>query len=199
MSPGHDANVILGSYVHPVPDVLQIPHNGLCSHGKDLGIGKFRPVVVDHAAKTHVGQHRHQLLGHVTAPENVNRARLYQGFTVILPAHGLHLHSLGGEMRQQLCLQLPRFSRQSQGARKPPARAVKPHGPGRFPGDVQDQPAVLVPVQGLRHFGAEFLHILIPGIDVLDVYHHIPATDHADVRHLVAGQGEPLHAGLPVL
>ena len=192
MAPGHDAHIVAGPDVNVTANLFQVPDNGSCCLGKYFTVGKFLPVVHDHAPEPHMGQDRHQLLGHMSAAEDIDRPCLDQGFDVISASPDFLLKGPACKerfLKRQLCLLRPVH------ACKACAFAVKPHLPAGFVRYVQEQPAVLIPAKGVPHLGAEFCKCPVIRADILKVNHHVAAAHHADISHLVPVQGKSLGIG----
>ena len=71
----HDADIVLGGDVDEVGDALKIYELYLLGGGEEGPVREIRPVVKRDAAEAQVREHRHELLRHVPAAEDVDAAR----------------------------------------------------------------------------------------------------------------------------
>ena len=94
---GHDAHIVSGTDIHIIADMFHIPHHGPLCPQKHLGIGKRLPVIHNHAAESHMGQNRNQLLGHMTASEYIDSPGLYQGLDIKRSSIHFLLESIAAE------------------------------------------------------------------------------------------------------
>ena len=178
VSPGHDADIVFFSDGDKISNPAEIPQNHLAGAGKQLRLGKFLPVIHDHAGKAHMRKNRYQFLGHMAAAEDVHLSGAVQLFDVKLPAIDLDTLGVAGEIFSQFW---GGFVRQTE--------------PAAF-GQITYQPESLIfGKAGFRIF-RQSQNLPVSGWKIMKVHGDIPAADHPQILDIVFGQGKLVVPGL---